>query len=161
MISGCDASSTFHYWWEFGRYFGVFQIEWVYITDIHFEDLYYIFYDPNCFNDLPDGIEIPLEHGRAIMERFRWTNFVSDIFEAFEFMDQREIKQRKLYDFNQTIAKNIYETKEEVPSEKQMVAEKESGNYFGGTVHTQKTKNSKLRDNDKSKSYYYEDELKS
>ena len=152
MTSPVDFDSSFHYWWDFNRWTGLIKIEWVYITDLHFDAINYIYQNENPVSNLRDGTELQKCHGVNILNKFKTATFVSDIFEAFDFMDKREIRLRKCLDFNKVVFERIKSKKNKIESDRT------SNKYFGSSGYGyNKTKSKK--DDEESKSFYYENDL--
>ena len=114
MASEVRFNQIYNYWWEDLKWSGVFDINWVYIKDIHFGDLRPITHNGTSIVSLKDGSEIDFEAGKEVLECFRYSPFVSDIFEAFGFMDERErilrVKRDSYYEiFKQLNSKGFIE----------------------------------------------------
>jgi hypothetical protein len=90
MASEVRFNQIFNYWWEDLKWSGVFDVNWVYIKDVHHADVRGITYQNTPIPSLKDGNEIDFAAGKALLEAFRTYPLVSNIFEAFEYMDERE-----------------------------------------------------------------------
>ena len=114
MASEVRFNQIYNYWWEDLKWSGVFDINWVYVKDVHHADVRQICHNGTPIANLKDGSEIDFEAGRTLLETFRNNVFVSDIFEAFAFMDEREkllrIKRDSYYEiFRQLNEKGFIE----------------------------------------------------
>lgn len=94
MISEVRFNSIFNYWWEELKWSGVFDVNWVFVKDVHHEDVKYIKQDNICITNLRDGSFLNFKEGMELLEFFKTSGYVSDIFEAFVYMDGREEKLR-------------------------------------------------------------------
>ena len=87
-------NSIFNYWWEELKWSGNFPVRWLYVKDVHHDALAHLLADDTPVTRLKDGSYVPRAVGVEVLRAFRATDFVSDIFEAFAFMDGREEKLR-------------------------------------------------------------------
>ena len=94
MSSQVRFDNIFNYWWEDLKWSGVFNINWIFIKDVPHNDVKNIYYNNSPISSLKDGSEIDLATGKQVLEHFRTSAFVSDIFEYFYFMDEREKRLR-------------------------------------------------------------------
>ena len=95
MASEVQLKKTFSYWWEEVKWSGVFKINWVYIKDVLYEEVEDIrMKNGNKIVSCKDGSEVDFETGMEMLNRFKYSVYVSDIFEFFSFMDEREEKIR-------------------------------------------------------------------
>lgn len=90
MASEVRFNQIFNYWWEDLKWSGVFDVNWVYVKDVHHADVKHIAFNGTPIANLKDGNEIDFEAGKALLEMYRTYPFVSNIFEAFQYMDERE-----------------------------------------------------------------------
>lgn len=90
MASEVRFNQIFNYWWEDLKWSGVFDINWIYIKDVHHADLKHISHANTPIANLKDGSEIDFNAGRLLLDHFKGVQDATDIFEAFTFMDQRE-----------------------------------------------------------------------
>jgi len=90
MVSEVRFNQIFNYWWEDLKWSGVFDINWVYLKDVHHAEVKQISYDNTPIPHLKDGTEIDFNSGCQLLEIFKNKLAFSDIFEAFKFMDERE-----------------------------------------------------------------------
>lgn len=97
----------FNYWWEELKWSGNFPVKWVYVKDLHHDAVSHLVVDDTPITRLKDGSYVPRSTGVEVLKSFRATDFVSDIFEAFKFMDGREEKLRykrdKVYSYIQEL----------------------------------------------------------
>ena len=97
----------FNYWWEELKWSGNFPIKWIYVKDLHHDGVSQLIVEDTSIIRLKDGSSLPLNVGVEVLKAFRSTEFVSDIFEAFKFMDEREEKLRykrdKVYSYIQEL----------------------------------------------------------
>jgi hypothetical protein len=107
MSSEVELKKTFSYWWEEVKWSGVFRINWIYVKDLLYDEVEDIrLRNGNKVMSSKDGTELDFETGMKILKRFKNSIYVSDIFEYFEFMDNREEKIRLKRDsMNQIINK--------------------------------------------------------
>lgn len=100
-------NSIFNYWWEELKWSGNFPVRWVYVKDLHHDAVSHLVVDDTSIVRLKDGSPLPHNIGVEVLKSFRSTDFVSDIFEAFKFMDGREEKLRykrdKVYSYIQEL----------------------------------------------------------
>ena len=90
MASEVRFNQIHNYWWEDLKWSGVFDINWVYIKDVHHGDVKNIVFNGTSVASLKDGSEVDFATGKLLLESFKNSVWVSDIFEAFAFMDERE-----------------------------------------------------------------------
>lgn len=90
MASEVRFNQIYNYWWEDLKWSGVFEINWIYIKDVHHSDVKNIIFNGTPIANLKDGSEIDFNAGKHLLETFKSYEYVSDIFEAFAFMDERE-----------------------------------------------------------------------
>lgn len=91
MASEVRFNQIFNYWWEDLKWSGVFDINWVYIKDVHHQDLKHVTTkEGQPISVLKDGNEIDFDAGKLLLDTFKSYPHVSDIFEDFAMMDQRE-----------------------------------------------------------------------
>ena len=107
----------FNYWWEELKWSGTFPVRWVYVKDLHHDVVTNLEVDGTSIVKLKDGSHLPFNTGIEVLKAFRDTDFISDIFEAFEYMDGREEKLRykrdKVYSYIQELkGKGILPTME-------------------------------------------------
>ena len=94
MVSEVEFDKIFNYWWEDLKWSGVFKINWVFVKDVHHIDVQDIKVSSTPMHQLKDGSHVDFEAGKKMLEMFRASEIDSNIFEAFEFMDEREEKLR-------------------------------------------------------------------
>ena len=107
MSSEVELKKTFSYWWEEVKWSGVFKVNWIYVKDLLYDEVEDIrLRNGNKVVSSKDGTELDFETGMEMLKRFKNSIYVSDIFEYFEFMDNREEKIRLKRDsMNQIIGK--------------------------------------------------------
>lgn len=107
MCSEVELKKTFSYWWEEVKWSGVFRINWVYVKDLLYDEVEDMrMRNGNKVVSSKDGTEVDFQTGLELVRRFKNSIYVSDIFEYFEFMDNREEKIRLKRDsMNQIINK--------------------------------------------------------
>ena len=105
MASEVELKKTFSYWWEEVKWSGVFKINWIYVKDVLYEEVSDILLpNGNKIISCKDGSELDFTTGLKMLEKFKYSIYVSDIFEFFNFMDNREEKIRMKRDsMNQII----------------------------------------------------------
>jgi hypothetical protein len=94
MVGEVRFNLIFNYWWEELKWSGNFPVKWVYVKDLHHDLVSHLIVDDTPLTRLKDGSHVSRHVGIEVMRAFRSTDFVSDIFEAFKFMDGREEKLR-------------------------------------------------------------------
>lgn len=94
MVGEVRFNLIFNYWWEELKWSGNFPVKWIYVKDLHHDTVSHLAVDDTSIVRLKDGSPLPMKLGIEVMKAFRSTDFVSDIFEAFKFMDGREEKLR-------------------------------------------------------------------
>ena len=107
MSSEVELKKTFSYWWEEVKWSGVFHVNWVYVKDLLYDEVEDMrMKNGNKVVSSKDGTEVDFHTGLELARRFKNSIYVSDIFEYFEFMDNREEKIRLKRDsMNQIINK--------------------------------------------------------
>jgi len=107
MSSEVELKKTFSYWWEEVKWSGIFKINWIFVKDLLYDEVEDVrLRNGNKVVSSKDGTELDFETGMEILKRFKNSIYVSDIFEYFEFMDNREEKIRLKRDsMNQIISK--------------------------------------------------------
>lgn len=109
MVGEVRFNSIFNYWWEELKWSGNFPIKWLYVKDIHHDDVEYLNYNGTSVVKLKDGSGIDYNTGIELLQAFRGNDYISDIFEAFKFMDEREEKLRykrdKIFNYIQELKK--------------------------------------------------------
>ena len=95
MASEVELKKTFSYWWEEVKWSGVFKINWIYVKDVLYEEVEDVLLPSgNKIISCKDGSELDFKTGHRMLEKFKYSVYVSDIFEYFNFMDNREEKIR-------------------------------------------------------------------
>ena len=94
MVSEVEFDKIFNYWWEDLKWSGVFHINWIFVRDLHHIDVQQVLVGGTPIHQLKDGSRVDFDAGKKMLELFKASDIDSDIFEAFEFMDEREEKLR-------------------------------------------------------------------
>lgn len=98
MLSPVDYNTTFPYWWDDLKWNGFFNIDWIYIKDVHYDDCKIIKQQFNnelrSITQLKDATELTKENAKELLKLFKYHDIGTSIFEAFSFMDGREEKLR-------------------------------------------------------------------
>ena len=94
MVSEVRFNCIFNYWWEELKWSGVFDVKWIYVKDVHHEDAQHIIQSDIPITKMRDGSQLEFQNGKELLEIFRDYPYISDIFEDFAFMDEREEKLR-------------------------------------------------------------------
>lgn len=94
MRSEVQFNRIFNYWWEEVKWSGLFRLRWLFVKDLHHEDVKELRDGELSVVQLKDGSRLSFEAGARLLAAFQRSEFVSDIFEEFERMDQREEKLR-------------------------------------------------------------------
>ena len=136
MASEVRFNQIFNYWWEDLKWSGVFDVNWVYVKDVHHADVKAITYNNTAIANLKDGNEIDFTAGKALLETFKNYNFVSNIFEAFQYMDEREkilrIKRDSYYEmFKKLNEKGLIEDTKDKGAERKL-GRPEARSHRGG-----------------------------
>lgn len=109
MVGELRFNLIFNYWWEELKWSGNFPVKWLYVKDVHHQDVEHIVSSGSPITKLKDGSGIHFSAGIDLLTAFKENEFVSDIFEAFKFMDEREEKLRykrdKIYNYIQELKK--------------------------------------------------------
>jgi len=101
-------NETFKYWWEPCKWFGVFNIKWLFVKDIHhaqFEHLKQEVYQHIDHNNiktptlcsvinLRDSTKINAKVGKQILSIFAKHPIKPNVFDSFAYMDRREDQLR-------------------------------------------------------------------
>jgi len=92
MTSDVKNEETFMFWWEPAKWFGTFQLSWIFIKDVHFSKFDQIKEDADgtSFINLKDSTVLNLESGKEVLKVFRDSVPKTSIFGSFAYMDQRE-----------------------------------------------------------------------
>lgn len=102
MMSNVNDTESFKYWWEPCRWFGTFQLKWLFVKDIHhfkFEHIKEGNYGSSIINSR-DSTPISAESGKLIIKTFKEQPARPNIFDSFEYMDRREDYIRAQRDHN-------------------------------------------------------------
>lgn len=94
MVSEVEFDKIFNYWWEDLKWSGIFKINWVFVRDLHHADVQDVRVNGTSIHLLKDGSRVDFQAGKRMLEGFQDADLDSDIFEYFEFMDEREEKLR-------------------------------------------------------------------
>ena len=94
MRSEVQFGKIFNYWWEEVKWSGLFRLRWLYVKDLHHEDVKELRDGGTPVVHMKDGSRLSFEAGQRLLLAFQRSEFVSNIFEEFEGMDQREEKLR-------------------------------------------------------------------
>ena len=109
MVGEVKFNLIFNYWWEELKWSGNFPIKWLYVKDVHHDDVEQVASNGTSVVKLKDGSMIDFKSGIQLLNAFKENSFISDIFEAFKFMDEREEKLRykrdKIYNYIQELKK--------------------------------------------------------
>jgi hypothetical protein len=90
MASNIKDNSTFKYWWEPCKWFGTFDLQWVFIKDIHHSKFENIKEENTPVINLRDGTKISAKVGKQLLNIFKNHPNKPSIFECFDYMDRRE-----------------------------------------------------------------------
>jgi len=155
MASEVRFNQIYNYWWEDLKWSGVFDINWIYIRDIHHADVQNISHNNTPITSLKDGSEIDFQAGRTLLEVFRNTKNTTDIFESFLYMDEREKILRSKRDSYYELFKKLNEKGliEEYSNDKQT---DKKGNSQRGDFKGHKQDRGIPRKNFRQSDVYYE-----
>jgi hypothetical protein len=112
MTSDINPNETFMYWWEPMKWFGSFQIKWLFLKDIHssqFEHIKEDAFSTSSFINLKDSTKLTNANGKEIVRTFSDCSLRSNIFESFAYMDQREDYIRLQRESNSYFLKHFQE----------------------------------------------------
>jgi len=90
MSSNINDSETFRYWWEPCKWFGTFNLQWIFVKDVHHSKFENIKEENTPVTNLKDGTKINAIAGRQILNIFKNSPNKPSIFEYFDYMDRRE-----------------------------------------------------------------------
>jgi hypothetical protein len=93
MTSDIRDTETFMYWWEPMKWFGSFQLKWLFIKDIHYSKFEHIKEETSgssSFINLKDSTKLSVESGKEVLRIFKDYVATSNIFGSFAYMDRRE-----------------------------------------------------------------------
>lgn len=106
LTSDIDHNETFKYWWEPCKWFGSYQIKWLFAKDVphsNFEHLTQEVYQqgpnpkiavPTSVINLRDSTKIQASIGKKILEIFAKAPIYPNILQSFGYMDRREDQLR-------------------------------------------------------------------
>jgi len=100
------------YWWEPMKWFGSFQLKWLFIKDIHcskFEHIREEGFGSSSFINLKDSTRLSAKSGKEALKIFRDYSVKSNIFGSFAYMDRREDYLRLQRDNNSYFLKYFEE----------------------------------------------------
>jgi len=110
MISNVNDEDSFKYWWEPFKWFGSFQLQWLFLKDI--DNMYFEHIreeQSKSIVNIKDGTKIGADSGKDILTVFKSFPSQVNIFDSFDYMDQREDYIRNQRDsdpeFNQNFEK--------------------------------------------------------
>ena len=152
MVSEVEFDKIFNYWWEDLKWSGVFKINWVFVKDVHHIDVHDIKVSNTSMHQLKDGSHVDFEAGKKMLEMFRTNQIDSDIFEAFEYMDEREEKLRIKRD-------SYYEMIKQLKSKGLIPEHMKSNNNYNGPRHNNyNKKRNSFKNNNTNRGYrHYRD----
>jgi len=93
MTSDIKHDESFMFWWEPTKWFGTFNLEWIFVKDIHHSRLDHIKETKpgfTSFISLKDTTELSHSTGKEILQIFKEYIAVSSVFSYFVYMDYRE-----------------------------------------------------------------------
>ena len=93
MTGDLQPDYSFRYWWEPNKYFGTFQLKWVFIKDIkdkQFAHLKEESQENKAVFKLRDSTRICVANGKAMLSIFNQQASNPNIFGTFAYMDRRE-----------------------------------------------------------------------
>lgn len=155
MASEVRFNQIYNYWWEDLKWSGVFDINWIYIKDIHHADVQSITHNNTPIANLKDGSEIDFKAGKTLLETFKTTKNATDIFESFSYMDEREKILRSKRDSYYELFKKLNEKGliEDYSNDKQ---NDKKGNSHRGDYKGHKPDRGNVRKNFRQSDVYYE-----
>jgi len=144
MTSDMNDDDSFKFWWEPMKWFGSFQIKWVFIKDIHYSKFEHIqeeSFGSNTFGNLKDSSKLSLENGKEVLTIFRDFAAKSSIFGSFAYMDRREdyIRlQRENSYFNKSFEEccAAYKSNPETFSPIKKASQNRRGKYHGNNYNS-------------------------
>ncbi|CAD8096139.1 unnamed protein product [Paramecium primaurelia] len=118
LTSGFDPKQHFKYWLIENKWFGLFQIKWLYVKDLPFK-LFENIKQIQKFEgsdetiksvyDLIDCTELTLENGIKMVEIFKKEESKKSLFEDFSQLDKLENQSRQQRDTNPNFEKKFQE----------------------------------------------------
>lgn len=147
MSSEVEFDKIFNYWWEDLKWSGVFKINWVYIKDVHHVDVQDIKVSNTAIHQLKDGTHVDFEAGKKMLEVFKTSDIDSDIFEAFEYMDEREEKLRIKRD-------SYYEMIKQLKNKGLIPESMRSNTHYKGNKYNHNKKKNNYKFGGQGKGYY-------
>ena len=93
MVSDLQVDYSFRFWWEENKYFGTFQVKFLYIKDIKdkvFESIREESQNNQPVYKLRDSTRLSILNGKTMLGIFKDSANRPNIFETFAFMDKRE-----------------------------------------------------------------------
>jgi len=80
----------FNYWWEPRKWYGTFDIKWIFIKDVPHKKFEHIKEESQTVTTCKDCTRLSAKSGKQILGIFKSSPNKPNIFEAFEYMDNRE-----------------------------------------------------------------------
>jgi hypothetical protein len=160
LTSDLKVEESFKFWWEPMKWFGSFQIQWVFIKDIHYSKFEHIQdFGGNNFGNLKDSSKLSLENGKEVLAIFRDFAAKSSIFGSFAYMDRREdyIRlQRENSYFNKYFDEccAAYQTNPEAYSPAKKTSYNRRGKYHGNNNNYNNYGNKRQGNGYYRKTYY-------
>lgn len=158
MTSDMKDDETFKYWWEPMKWFGSFQIQWLFIKDIHesiFDKMKEENAGTNSFVNMKDSSKLSYENGKEVLAIFRDYESKTSIFGFFSFMDLREDYIRNLRENDESFTKSFnencqaYQSNPESfsPAKKTYTRRTGGSKYYGGGNYYNSFGNNKRQGN--------------
>ena len=109
MKTPCDFDKSFEYWTQDQKWLGLFEVEWIFIKDVPFNEF------KNIIITMKDGETKPISNSRdcqevpfnfaktmiEIFENYQNTNTILEHFEYYDFRQENYERQMKSLAFNQ------------------------------------------------------------
>lgn len=129
MTSNINDDESFRYWWEPCKWFGSFQIKWLFVKDIHHSKFEHMRQENSQIINLRDTTPINANIGKQILTIFK--NFPNrpNIFEVFAYMDKREDFMRNQRDNDEDFKKYFMECCETYQKDPNHVFQYKRPNY--------------------------------
>jgi len=147
ILSEPEMDKTFNYWWEDGKWQGLMNVKWHFIKDMPYKHFKHIEEGDKPVTALRDGNKISFENGIKMLNIFKSGPDYGNIFDAFEYMDDREEKLRLTRDMTQNIFKNL------AANQEAMGGGQSNQNSANNNANTNKTDFAKKGYNNHSRGY--------
>eukprot|EP01016_Furgasonia_blochmanni_P016059 TRINITY_DN1909_c0_g1_i30.p1 TRINITY_DN1909_c0_g1~~TRINITY_DN1909_c0_g1_i30.p1 ORF type:complete len:384 (+),score=90.67 TRINITY_DN1909_c0_g1_i30:49-1152(+) len=93
MISEVDFQSAFDKWNQFGKWVGMFKIEWIFVKDVPNKEFRHLINELNENKPVPnsrDCQEVPFKQGCEVIQIFERYQSKSSILDDFDYYEKRQ-----------------------------------------------------------------------